>query len=536
MTIIVLVLVECEGGMVHSSSQVDTVNNAQHFLFESHFHLLCWGLTRQSLRCITFFTSYSSFSEARSIRDTSISDHHHHHHHCSQLSAILPYHRNQHCVVSLTVPKDIKMKISTASLAFQLLCWNTDAFSVGRTGFAKIPTKLRMSEEDDVAPAPKKIPKRSAVKPVVTTSPNQATSAVEDTKEETVIPAAIAPPSEPEIEYETKEEVVIVEDKVPVAAPVVEESKEIERVVEEPTTSTDSKESEASLVKLPALQRLRGIKVTSVKRNDDIELTTFLKSGGDKSMLVLGTYAADFNAIEYVQRLRYYLPQLQERGITKIGLVLNCEADAAKTIVNMLDLKTDATSDDTTVELFVDPKGEAGRAFGVGTGWRPDDEEMSPYVKLFGMLFGLGAWATLPAVIGGYIGNPFFGQPWIEDAIAVGQRKDRWPNTALDLDASGEIKVNKFKELPYVGSWERRPLELATLRLQNMVDISIKNWKELAPTEDALKAGVLTQLGGLLVIDSNTEEELFRWRDPGICAVANFEDVLKNIDFIENSK
>ena len=36
-------------------------------------------------------------------------------------------------------------------------------------------------------------------------------------------------------------------------------------------------------------------------------------------MLVLGTYAADFNAIEYAQRLRYYMLDLQKRGITKIG-------------------------------------------------------------------------------------------------------------------------------------------------------------------------------------------------------------------------
>lgn len=40
--------------------------------------------------------------------------------------------------------------------------------------------------------------------------------------------------------------------------------------------------------------------------------------------------------------------------------------------------------------LMVDNLGRAGRAFGVGTGWRPDDKDMSPYVKLFGMLFGLG--------------------------------------------------------------------------------------------------------------------------------------------------
>ena len=85
------------------------------------------------------------------------------------------------------------------------------------------------------------------------------------------------------------------------------------------------------------------------------------------------------------------------------------------------------------------------------------------------MLFGLGAWATLPAVIGGYIGNPNGNSGWIEGALAQGGRAGRWPDNALDLDGSGAVVENKFAELPLVGGWGRRPLELATLRLQNMV-------------------------------------------------------------------
>ena len=113
--------------------------------------------------------------------------------------------------------------------------------------------------------------------------------------------------------------------------------------------------------------------------------------------------------------------------------------------------------------------------------------------------------------------------------MAVGQRKGRWPDTALDLDEdNGNIKLNKFTELPVVGTWPRRPLELATLRLQNMLDISIKNWKELAPDEKSLEAGVLTQLGGCVVVDENGKP-IFEWKDPGICAVANFEDILDKI-------
>lgn len=280
-----------------------------------------------------------------------------------------------------------------------------------------------------------------------------------------------------------------------------------------------------------AFSSLAGVTARSVESGDDIDLGDFLSassSGGDKSMVILGTYAADFNAIEYGQRLRYYLPELKKRGITKVGFVLNCEEESARKLCEMLDLE------DESVTLMVDPLGAAGRKFGVGTGWRADDDEMSPYLKLFGMLFGLGAWATLPAVIGGYIGNPFAPQKWIEDALAVGQRKNRWPDNALELDeATGEVSLNKFSELPVVGEWPRRPLELATLRLQNMLDISIKNWKELAPSQDALDAGVLTQLGGCIICQDNGDV-LFDYKDPGICAVANFEDILKKIPTVKN--
>ena len=76
-----------------------------------------------------------------------------------------------------------------------------------------------------------------------------------------------------------------------------------------------------------------------------------------------------------------------------------------------------------------------------------------------------------------------------------------------------------------VGNWGRRPLELATLRLQNMVGISIQNWDTLAPDDEQLSAGVLTQLGGCILL-GNDEEVKFSWKDPGICAVASFDDIL----------
>ena len=123
-------------------------------------------------------------------------------------------------------------------------------------------------------------------------------------------------------------------------------------------------------------------------------------------------------------------------------------------------------------------------------------------------------------MITGYIGNPSGKHEWIEHALAQGQRAGRWPNVALDLDAAtGAVTRNAFDELPLVGGWGRRPLELATLRLQTMLGVSLARWDELQPTDERC----LTQLGGLVVVRDGSV--IYEWRDNGICAVADFEQL-----------
>jgi AhpC/TSA antioxidant enzyme len=272
-----------------------------------------------------------------------------------------------------------------------------------------------------------------------------------------------------------------------------------------------------------AFSPLQNVKVAPIQdTSSTVDIGGWLNSG-ERCLMVFGSYAADFNAIEYGQRLRYYWPILKnEKNLQKCGLVLNCQKDAALLFKEKVDLPDD-------IEIFLDNVGTAGRQFGVERGWLPDNNDVNPFLKLFGMLWGLGAWATLPAVIGGYLGNPFVAQPWIEDAMAVGNRQGRWPDAALEMNCDKMVVVkNKFDDLPLVGSWPRRPLELATLRLQSMLGISLANWNEMSPDEEALKAGVLTQLGGCIIADKNGKT-LFEWRDPGICAVANFEDILTTL-------
>lgn len=277
------------------------------------------------------------------------------------------------------------------------------------------------------------------------------------------------------------------------------------------------KMAEPYIISTSTASSLKSTRVLDVASNNMVTLSTLMKD----SVVVYGTYAADFNAIEYAQRLKYYLPDLKAKGIKKFHLILNASPASIMRLTTLLDIPT------ADIKLYSDEMGKAGRNFNVNLGWMQEDTEMNPYLKLFGMLFGLGAAKTLPSVIGGYIGNPFTSQPWIEDALAVGTRKGRFPTNALELssDESQSIITNKFASLPVVGGWKRRPLELATLRLQNMVGVSLSEWDELRPSEEALKEGVLTQLGGLAAYDTEGEVK-YEFRDDGICNVCRFEDLL----------
>jgi len=120
--------------------------------------------------------------------------------------------------------------------------------------------------------------------------------------------------------------------------------------------------------------------------------------------------------IEYAQRLTFYLPKLRAKGITRVLCAVNGKPSSCNLLSELVGLPDD-------VELLADEQGVAGRAFGVCRGWRPDDDGLSPYIKLFGMLLGLGAWRTLPSVITGYLGNPSGKNGWIEAALAQGQSR-----------------------------------------------------------------------------------------------------------------
>lgn len=69
----------------------------------------------------------------------------------------------------------------------------------------------------------------------------------------------------------------------------------------------------SKLICAAAYAPLAGVTARSVKTSEDVNLESFVStpsSKGKKSMLVLATYAADFNAIEYAQRYHFLFSTL----------------------------------------------------------------------------------------------------------------------------------------------------------------------------------------------------------------------------------
>lgn len=266
---------------------------------------------------------------------------------------------------------------------------------------------------------------------------------------------------------------------------------------------------------------LAGVSLPRVNNGgDQVDLGAALAtaSTSGKVMLVLGTHAADFNCVEYMQRIRaFWTPLTEKRGIERCMVVVNGEAAQALKLAELVDLPE-------AVELYADPTGEAGRRFGVSRGFRPDDTSLSPFAKLFFMGIGIGPpWQTLPAVLTGYFGNPSGKRAWIEAALRQGQLAGRWPDSVLELSADGsEVVGNRFDDTPLVSGWGVRPFELATLRLQNLIGVQGTHWDELKPADSRC----LTQLGGCVVVgDGGTP--LYSWLDQGLCDVPDFDELLE---------
>ena len=111
-------------------------------------------------------------------------------------------------------------------------------------------------------------------------------------------------------------------------------------------------------------QLLSGCVLPRVSDGEKVDLGELL-SAPVTTLVIFGTYPADFNMIEYAQKMRHYWPQLKAKGVESGLIVVNGSPESCKRLAEILDLPAE-------VELLSDEAGEAGRLFGVSTGWLPD--------------------------------------------------------------------------------------------------------------------------------------------------------------------
>ncbi len=188
---------------------------------------------------------------------------------------------------------------------------------------------------------------------------------------------------------------------------------------------------------------------------------------GRRRLVVLMGQLGDFDSLEYAQALAAALPQLEAAGIALLAIAIGNEAGAER-FCTYTGLSRPC--------LQVEANAALHARLGLYAGLQAPG---GPWPSLLLMCAGIGSPGTLAEVLRGYSG---------------------------DRQAPARLELPLFN---LVGRHYQRPFELATVRLQNMVEV-LGHWRTYVPTDDHL-----TQRGGTFLLESD-DTLLDSHRDAGI--------------------
>lgn len=187
----------------------------------------------------------------------------------------------------------------------------------------------------------------------------------------------------------------------------------------------------------------------------------------ERRLVVVMGQLGDFDSLEYAQALAEALPQLARAGIALQVIAIGNAAGAQRFCTYTGLPKTC---------LQVEAGAELHRRLGLYAGLQTPG---GPWPALLLMCAGIGSPGTLAEVLRGYSGD------------RQAPPRLSWPLFNL------------------VGRGHQRPFELATVRLQNMVEV-LGHWRTYVPSDDHL-----TQRGGTFLLDAD-DTLLYEHRDAGI--------------------
>jgi hypothetical protein len=203
---------------------------------------------------------------------------------------------------------------------------------------------------------------------------------------------------------------------------------------------------------------------------------------GRRRLVVLMGQLGDFDSLEYAQALAVALTRLEAAGMGLLAIALGNEVGAARFCTY-----TGLPRDCLQVEASAALHQQLGLYSGLQT-------PLGPWPALLLMCAGIGSPGTLAEVLRGYSG---------------------------DRQAPPRLTMPLFN---LVGQGYQRPFELATVRLQNMVEV-LGRWRTYVPTD-----AYLTQRGGTFLLEAD-DGLLYAHRDAGILGFS--ETMARPLSFLE---
>lgn len=192
--------------------------------------------------------------------------------------------------------------------------------------------------------------------------------------------------------------------------------------------------------------------LVSVADKSEVSMASLVNKPRNGFILIFLTHLGDLASFELAQQAVYYLPQIKETGIQVTAICPGATLDNADLFCRLTRFPAEKLYIDTSAKLY--------ESLQFSKGFMPEQKSIPPYAKLLPMLMGIGSPGTIPEVLRGYIGDKTAPSSWIRESLRLVEQK----------------------QFDVLGQNYQRPFELATIRLQNMIDV-LKNWQQLSPED-----------------------------------------------------
>lgn len=210
------------------------------------------------------------------------------------------------------------------------------------------------------------------------------------------------------------------------------------------------------------------------------------------TLVIVLPQLGDFDSLEYAWWLKKEADLLKTKNITVRAIAIG-NRESGKKFCQYTGFPED--------NLFIDSKAEIHRELQLyqGLNWNLGffSVTQNAWLNLLLMCAGIGSQGTLKEVFRGYIGD--------KNAPSLFRE-----NESINIKPLPTIKGSLFNR---AGKDYQRPFELATLRLQNMVEV-LKYWRTYVPDDE-----YITQRGGTFLFNKQGEL-IYEHRDKGILGFA----------------